>query len=298
MSCFRRSQQHHCIISLTSISGRLGTLDKTIESLLAQAAPPHTSEVRLYLSETPFLLDAGCSGELTPELRDLELDHGPRFRVIFTHNIGPHRKILPILKETSELPPPQRLRTLIATADDDTLYPCDWLASLVGAYQQYRCVVGYRGRAARLNKKSGELLPYRSWQTSITDNPSKLNVATGKDGILYSPLHLHPAVLNEAAALEYASKADDLWIKVHTLLAGTSTYIIKKDLHQDFDFNAGEEPKESLWLSYNKQGGNDECIRLLDRYLAKMHSTSLRNLIARSAAHRYALRRDLANSCS
>lgn len=294
----RRLQPHHCIISLTSISGRLGTLHKTIESLLAQTAPPHTSEVRLYLSETPFLLDSGCSRELTLDLRDLELNHGPRFRMIFTHNIGPHRKILPILKETAELPPSQRFRTLIATADDDTLYPRDWLASLLGAYQRYQCVVGYRGRAVRLNEQSGELLPYRSWRTAIAKNPSMRNVATGKDGILYSPIHLHPAVLNETAALECASKADDLWIKVHTLLAGTSTYIIKKDLHQDFDFNAGEEPKESLWLSYNKQGGNDECLRLLDRYLAKVHATSLRKLIAGSAAHRYSLRRDLANSCS
>jgi len=293
----RQSKQHHCIISLTSISGRLDTLHKTIGSLLAQAAPPHTSEVRLYLSETPHLLDAGCSRELTPELRDLELNHGSRFRVFFTHNIGPHRKILPVLKETAELPPSQRLQTLIATADDDTLYPPDWLASLVRAYEQHQCVVGCRGRAARLNKQSGEPLPYRSWQTNITENPSMRNVATGKDGVLYNPLHLHPAVLDEAAALKYASKADDLWIKVHTLLAGTSTFIIKRDLSQDFAFSDGEEPKESLWLSYNKQGGNDECIRLLDRYLAEMHATSFRKLLAHSAKHRYTLRRDITASC-
>jgi hypothetical protein len=255
-------------------------------------------EVRLYLSETPFLLDAGVSAELTPELRDLQSEHGSRLHIIFTENIGPHRKILPVLKETAELAPAQRLRTLIATADDDTLYPSNWLASLVGAYQQYRCVVGYRGRKARVDNESGEPLPYRSWQTTITSNPSLQNVATGKDGILYCPLHLHPAVLNEAAALKYASKADDLWIKVHSLLAGASTFIIKKDLHQDFDFSAGEEPKDSLWLSYNKQGGNDECLRLLDRYLSKVHSTSLRKLLADAATNRYSLRKELNRFCT
>jgi hypothetical protein len=294
----RRLHPHHCIISLTSISGRLNALHRTIESLLLQNAPPHTAEVRLYLSETPFLLDSGCSRALTPELRDLELTYGSRFRVLFTENIGPHRKILPVLSETAEMPPTQRLRTLIVTADDDTLYPRNWLASLVNAYQQCQCVVGYRGRAVRIKRQPDELLPYRSWHTRITENPSLCNVATGKDGILYNPLHLHPSVLNKTFAMKYASKADDLWLKVHTLLTGARTFIIKKDLHQDFDFSAGEEPKESLWLSYNKEGGNDECIRLLDCYLSEVHRTSLRKLLAKTAAHRHSLRKQFTLSFS
>jgi hypothetical protein len=287
-------QPFRIIVSLTCISSRLKHVHKTVSSILQQrTAISRQLEARLYVSEEPHLLDEGCPPELTPELLQLLSRHQGAFRVIFTRNIGPHRKILPLLKELSSQPPDRGLSTMVCTADDDTLYPLDWLETLVTAFEKHRCVVGYRGRRITCNTR-GEPLPYRQWSSRSDSKPSLFNVATGKDGVLYCPYHLHPAVADEKLALQYAGKADDLWLKVHALLSGTLSYLARPDLTEEFPFASGEDSRTSLWYSYNKHGGNDEALRLLDEYLASHYSTSLRRLLANNDAPLPTLRLDLA----
>jgi hypothetical protein len=284
------------IVSLTCISSRLKHVHKTVSSILQQRTTiRHQLETRLYVSEEPHLLDEGCPPELTPELQQLQSRQQGAFRVIFTPNIGPHRKILPLLKELSAQPPDRGLSTMVCTADDDTLYPPDWLETLVTAFENHRCVVGYRGRRITCNTR-GEPLPYRQWSSRSDPKPSLFNVPTGKDGVLYCPYHLHPAVADEKLALQYAGKADDLWLKVHALLSGTLSYLARPDLTEEFPFASGEDSRTSLWYSYNKHGGNDEALRLLDQYLANEHSTSLRKLLEKGHASRPSLRSDLARA--
>lgn len=255
---------HKLIITLTTISSRLGHIHLVIESLLAQDFPAHAYEVRLHLSKHPYLLDQGCPS-LTAALQKLLEGNRGRFRIVYVENTGPYRKLLPVLNEVYDYETEKFCKTLIVTTDDDTVYPPYFLSRLYEHYLQHRCVIGYRGRSMRFD--SGKLVQYKKWQKTIQENPSLLNVPTGKDGVLYSPLHLNPKILNIALAQQHAPKADDLWIKLHTILTRTPSFIINRELDQEFASVTGKEPEVSLYRSFNEKGGNDEAINNLENYL-------------------------------
>jgi len=268
---------HHIYVSLTTISARLADVHRVVESLLVQEFEPAHFEVALYLSREPYLLDEGCPA-LTPELEQLVRDHKGRFAIEYVHNTGPYRKIFPVLDRVYALPQSEFMRSLVVTVDDDTVYPPGWLRGLYAAYLQHDCVIGYRGRAMVVNE--GHIAPYRKWSKIVQENPSVSNVLTGKDGILYSPLHLHPCVRDERAALRVAPKADDLWLKAHALLLGVPAYAIHNSLAHEFPSVRPDQQVISLYQAFNRRGGNDEAIELIDRYVSQRFGKTLVELTA------------------
>jgi hypothetical protein len=271
----RRLPLHHIHVSLTTIKARLDSVHRVIESLLGQQLDGASFDVVLHMSHEPYLLDEGC-GYLTPELEQLLAAHGGRFSVCHVNNTGPYRKILPPLERVYALPFDRFAQTLIATVDDDTLYPPTWLAGLYQAYLRYDCVVGYRGRSMTI--ADGRLAPYRQWSTSAEPQPSPLTVLTGKDGILYSPLHLHPHVREEQAAIRVAPKADDLWLKAHALLLGVPTFAIHDSLVHEFPTVESLDEDVSLYRAYNRQGGNDRAAQAIDLHLRQRYGRSFADL--------------------
>ena len=268
---------HKFIVSLTTISSRLRHIHLVIETLLAQDFPAHAYEVRLQLSENPYLLDQGCP-TLTDELEELLKNYQGRFSVVYVENTGPYRKILPVLNEVYSYAPANFSNTLIVTADDDTAYPTYFLSRLYECYLIHRCVIGFRGRVMRFDNNNN-LFSYKQWPKTIEVNPTLLNVPTGKDGVLYSPLYLNPDILDLPAAQQHAPKADDLWLKVHTLLAATPSYIINSELAQEFPSITGSEPEVSLYRSFNERGGNDEALDNLEHYLLQKYVASIHDLV-------------------
>ena len=97
-------------ISLTTMMSRIDQVDKTIISLLSgRLVPDH---IFLFVSSDPFILDTGVPLENLP-LALLELSFYYPFSIIYTDNIGPHRKLLPLLaKKWHE-------NCLIVTFDDE-----------------------------------------------------------------------------------------------------------------------------------------------------------------------------------
>lgn len=265
------------LIGLTSIRGREGALIRCLDSLLAQRLPPagRPVELHLFLSREPYLLDPGFA--VLPPLLQRRLEHSRVARlplqVHWVANSGPYRKLLPLLERLS--PEQQELDPLLVTADDDTLYPPDWLCRLVAAQERFGCVVGFRGR--QLVLEGGLPAPYRGW---ITDDksllePSLRTVPTGKDGICYRLSQLDHRVRDLQTALRIAGHADDLWFKVHCLLTGTPAVLLHHSLSQEFPELRGDgepvqkgaesEPLRSLFLTVNKRGGNDLVLeRCLD----------------------------------
>lgn len=244
-------------VSLTTIASRLGKVTGTLRSLLSQDYPQIT--VRLYLSREPFLLDEGVVGALPADLAALA-EADPRLKVQFTPNIGPYRKILPLLTEMNGS------RALVATADDDTIYPINWLSELYHAYRRHRCVVCYRGH--RMRRSRHEFENYRSWMLAgIARNPDLYNLPTGKDGVLYETTFFHPNVMNHVRALQIAPTADDLWLKWHySAFEDVPTFIINTDYKaQTFK----DDPfGKSLYKAFNRDGGNDATIHRLEAYTA------------------------------
>ncbi|NEQ71641.1 MAG: hypothetical protein F6K23_00245 [Okeania sp. SIO2C9] len=281
---------HNVIISLTTISSRLNHVHLVIESLLAQDFPRDAYEIRLYLSEQPYLLDEGCP-TITNDLSHLLEEKPNKFFVKFVDNIGSYRKILPVLDEVYERTPTEFCNTLIVTADDDTAYPPWWLWQLYENYLKHGCVIGFRGRVMSFDRE--KLISYKKWSRNITNNPSMLNVPTGKDGVLYSPLHIYPRVRNIYVAKQYAPKADDLWLKTHTLLTGTPSFIINSALSQEFPSVTGKEPEVSLYRTFNELGGNNDALANIESYLEITRGVRFASLCNPSGMNTNYFRKDI-----
>ncbi|MEB3266020.1 MAG: hypothetical protein VKN13_05330 [Cyanobacteriota bacterium] len=282
-------------VGLTSIRGREWALRRTLQSLLRQKKLKDGSKINVYLflSDHSYLLDAGFRGVpfvIADQIARSKLC-SVKLSIRFTENIGPYRKLLPLAKiarEEGADPDP-----ILITADDDTLYPRDWVQRLVNAQDRYRCVVAFRGRQIKLHNGSVGL--YRSWakKGQALLKPSLLTVPTGKDGVCYRMSQLHQDLFDDRHARLIAGHADDLWFKVHTLLTGTPSILLHSDLLQQFpeltkrgrvvDRRTSQDEIESLFLTINKIGGNDQTIARLDQWLQRRYSMSLYALLRGSA---------------
>lgn len=236
-------------MSLTSTSRRLQRLPRVLESLLAQDAPP--ARVVLWLSEEPWLLDKGIQpNALPPQIHALQ-DRGLTIR--WTRNTGPYRKLLPALREYGGA---------VATADDDTLYPPDWLTGLLAMQAQTPgAVCCYRARRMMF-RDDGRPLSLWFWPRYEDAQLSQNCFPIGKDGILYPAGALHPRVLDEALALHLAPTCDDIWFKTMALLCGTPARSVPN--HLGFPM-IKLSAAVGLYTGYNLLG-NDVAIDRVGRY--------------------------------
>jgi hypothetical protein len=245
-------------ISLTSISSRMATLEHTLRSILEQSY--RDLRIIVHISREPYLLDEGIP-EIPPNLLALQTEADGRLEFSYCRNTGPYRKLLPYLtRYWGE-------SRLVVTADDDTLYPKYWLSQLVEAYDQFHCCIAYRGHRM-VTRGDGGFKPYRSWMLSkIEENPSQLILPTGKDGILYDTAFCPENILNIDVAVQLAPTTDDLWFRWNLAMNNVPVFVLNSDyrtslVETDYD--------SSLYLNYNRAGGNDVAIvRLIDYFAQK-----------------------------
>jgi hypothetical protein len=260
-------------ISLTSISSRMATICQTLRSILDQDYDGEL-QVHLHLSPEPYLLDAGVP-TLPRELQALQRERGGRLQIHECPNFGPYRKLLPYLHRN------WGLSKLVVTADDDTVYPSDWLRGLVDAYLTYGCVIAARGH--RIVVKDGKIAPYRSWMGNrIDENPSHFILPTGKDGILYNTAFFPVGVLNIKDAVKIAPTADDLWFRWHLAANGVQTHILNMD-YRSGTF-AETDYESSLYLNFNRGGANDVAIASLESYFEETSRFTIGGMAASEAA--------------
>ena len=133
------------VVSLTSFPARIGKVHHVVSSLLDQSAQPHKIVLYLSLCEFP---DRSVPKRLTR----LE---GDRFEVRFVaENLRSHKKLQYALIDFPD--------AWIATADDDRLYPADWLSRLLrGAAESSGTIICMRGR--RMIVSEGRFLPFGDW---------------------------------------------------------------------------------------------------------------------------------------
>jgi len=134
----------------------------TIRSILnGMVIPTH---IYLFLSEEAYLFDRGIPKESVPlELRYL-VASTDIFSIIYTDNIGPHRKLLPIL---------QRFwhdDCVIVTVDDDKVLAKDALFKLISYYIDTKkiAVVGLRTRRIGFSTTHNTTSSTSSTSTSTT----------------------------------------------------------------------------------------------------------------------------------
>lgn len=238
------------LVSLTSTSRRVGEVAAVIGSLLAQETP---APVVLWLSGEPHLLDEGIPTSAIPQaLRALE---GPRFAIRHTRNIGPYRKLLPA----------RRIHAgAIVTADDDTLYPRDWLSRLRALQLRHPGAVCAL-RAHRMTEtRDGHLQPYLRWPAWDGDEPGHDCFPTGKDGVLYPPDALDPRVDDEDAILELAPTNDDIWFKAAARARGTRA--VAPPNHRTLPVTGIGAGLSSLFLRHNLTGNDAMLARVFTHF--------------------------------
>lgn len=190
------------VVSLTSIPERLGTVDLVIRSLLAGTVLPE--RIVLYLPEELY-------GPMPSRLSELLHD---RFEIRFTPLTCPHKKLIHTLERFP--------KSVIVTCDDDLMVPRKWLSLLYESHLKHPdCVIANQTRYIRYGE-DGLPLPYKQWvyPESGPLNPSRV-LAIGAGGVLYPPGSLDGRVQERELFLALCPRADDLWFKVMSLLAGT-----------------------------------------------------------------------------
>lgn len=208
------------IISLTAIRSRVHRIEAVLESLRNQTLQPN--DIVLSVSEDAFALDEGIPLSQIPEgVR--RMVEGGSLKLWFVPNTGPYRKLMPVLERVIGR------EVLIATADDDTIYPSDWLQGLVETYNLKRCVVAYRCRAMSI--KAGRFTPYNHWRRLPVDDTAFGEVPHDQRGLFTLPTGVHGVLYNskffpDLALLErlrqVAPLQDDLAFRAATMCLGIS----------------------------------------------------------------------------
>jgi hypothetical protein len=207
----------------------------------------------LWLSREAHLMDEGVpEGDVPSALQSLI---GARFSVQWTRNIGPYRKLLPAM---------DMFGGLIATADDDTLYPPTWLEGLLSLHSRYpQAVCCYRAHRM-LVADSGKLASYWRWPAFDLNEPSLDCFPTGKDGVLYPPGALHNDVFDVERLLLLAPASDDIWFKVMGLRRGTPAIGMRG--HGSLPVVSMPAQLQGLFARYNLLGNDETLANVMAAY--------------------------------
>lgn len=212
----KRSDLPEVVISLTSWPGRMRTIMPCIESLLAQDYGNFS--LHLWLAEEEFPLR---KAELPVQL--VELAASDRINLHWVKdNLKPHKKYLYVMRQFPELP--------VIIVDDDAIYAPQMAKKLMESYVRHpHCVSCHRANMI-LFREDGKMRNYLSWPMDyrqIVDTPSMRLMPTGVGGVLYPPHALPEAAFDEQAIKELCLEADDLWLKMMSVMNGYACVRVK-----------------------------------------------------------------------
>jgi len=186
------------IVSLTSIRSRLESLQLTVQSLLNQSLLP--DEIHINLSKDPYLLDQGIL-EIPKWLESYKTNQ--LIKVNWCENIGPYRKLLPIIETFEE-------EDIIVICDDDVLYHESWLSNLVAASSinpnKIICT-----HARRITKNFLFTTSYIFWPITKVSGKKSNILPIGVGGILYKKKFFNLDALYDVKYKDIAPTCDDFW---------------------------------------------------------------------------------------
>ena len=232
-------------VTLTSYPKRIGTVHKTINTLLNQTYRPDL--VVLWLAPEQF---PNRENDLPKQLLRLR-EYG--LTIDWCRDIRSFKKLIPSLKKYPD--------ALLVTADDDIYYPPDWLEKLVVAHRKYpKCVICHGAHRIRFGK-DGALLPYRKWKFGTMNCvPSFDLFVTCGAGALYAPGVLHEDVTDESRLEELCPFADDIWFWAMAVLNNSPIKVV--DNHVKRIHPIYEADNSSALATLNMMEGNRNDIQL------------------------------------
>jgi hypothetical protein len=190
------------VLSLTTHSHRLRLVFYAIESIAHGRRKP--SRLHLWITDQKTYLSPPATLQRLKS-RGLE--------VHLTEDLGPHTKYYPYVDRESEFDVP------LVTADDDVIYPREWLQQLIAGYEANSSAI-HCFRAHRIRMTNTRLAPYQNWTYPGDTKPSHLNFITGVSGVIYPPAYLKYLKRQGTAFKHCCPTSDDIWLTVVALRGG------------------------------------------------------------------------------
>lgn len=237
------------IVSIASYKDRYNQIGQCIKSLMYQTMKP--DQIIVWLDEQ------SDENALTHEMKLLQDSFGINF--MYTNDeLRSHKKYFYALNKYSD--------KIIITADDDLVYPCDFIESLYKYHLLYPDSVCARRVHKIRFSKYGKILPYNEWLYEYHRKglPSFDLCATGGAGALYPP-HIfdnNPYIFDKKLIKEMAMTADDLWLKYMEVLSGVTTVWVPNKMIMPPEIEGSQN--NALNYINTWHSGNDECLQKLD----------------------------------
>ena len=242
----KSKREDHIVVSLTSFPKRFPYIGLCLKSLIAQTVKPDKIIVYLGSDSTPDML--------TEEMIYFK-KYGVEYRFDNELNLMPHKKYFYAMQEYKD--------SIVITADDDVIYPKNWLKTLYESYKHYpKAVSARRVHQIRFDEK-GKMIPYDSWkdQCRSIKIPSKQLIATGNSGVLYPPNCFNADAFDVEAIMQLCLRTDDLWLKCMEIKNDIPVVWVKnwqvKPASIDAEDNARLQD-ENIFT-----GQNDQVLRLI-----------------------------------
>ena len=236
------------IISLTSFPERFANIDLCLKSLLLQKVK--ADRIIVYLGSDTR------ESDITPQMRELE-KYGIEYRIDNSNNLLAHKKYYYAMKEFPD--------DLIVTADDDLIYPLDWLETLYNSYLNHPDAISARRVHKIVVTQEGEVAQYNHWidQCRSIKNPSCALIGTGGSGKLYPPHLLSEKLFDKEIFMDICSHADDIWLKCIEALSKVKVVWAKNDEVDLMSTNHNPSIKLST-VNVNNNGNDSQLKAVMD----------------------------------
>eukprot|EP01039_Chlorochromonas_danica_P002887 gene2891-3152_t len=269
-------------VSITTVSYRIHRLHDAVRTILDGLVQP--DHIFVFMSEEPFLYDRGIQSIPDPLLA-LAVDRN--ISLVFTDNLGPHRKLLPLLHRFF------LEDVLIITVDDDMTYRKNstLVYHLIEGFVHTHggAVVALRARRIGFcDTFPHTLLRYTYWSIPYPHQTlvEMLVVPTGTGGVLYRP-RFFSAVVFDNEFRNLTSKADDIAFRLACMINHVPVAIACRDLEDTQGIILRKCPiNYGLWNNQkmhfqnfsllSESGKNKSTIIMLNEYNRRLKQTLYR----------------------
>jgi len=211
------------IVSLTTIPSRIGSIERTLNSILKQTIKPAT----ISLNIPEVCRRNPRKGYEIPE----NVQKIPSVRIIRTpYDHGSSMKLLPALEYEKD---PE---SIIVTVDDDHEYESRFIETLLRYEQLYPdCALGFNGWLVRplIEENRYEFIE------EYLEEPVQADVLEGYRGVLYKPRFFDRSIFDYRGFSEAARKVDDVWISAHLAKRGVQRLVLPGVYSREFELPRG-----------------------------------------------------------
>lgn len=247
---FSEKRDEKYIVSLTSFPARIEKVWLTIESILRQQVK--ADEIILWLYEGEFSNRHSLPNNLLRlKKRGLQI----RF---CKENLMPHKKYYYAMLENPG--------ANIITIDDDLIFPPDLISNLLKAHDKFPMAICC-AITREIKSFNNVIRPYAEWNYVRTNTePSFKYLTMGGGGTLFPSNAFSSELFNIHNIKEIALRADDLWLKIMSVLNNTKVSSIAGPYPRFFISIIHKNDQKLMDLNIGG-GENDKVFKvLMDHY--------------------------------